>query len=271
MKPPAWIAQLVREGSVPHSQVGNTATLDQLRALQLIAGEVQGSRRRVFVRDQIAFTRWVAGAYPAEVAAPVDGRRAANIARARRSKAGVTTHDAQPLMLRWFSPEPTSPWADLTRRCGIVGVTTNHISALDLPEPWTLLTVENWESFVALEYQPQARTILAVYTSGNPADSTLRVLAALQPPPTQAIHLGDYDWAGLAIFRRIRAMLPMLSLYVPDDVAALFRDFAGHELVAGQTPLVLRPDDPAEVQRVITLIEQHNAGLEQEIVAPPQF
>ncbi|MEI6776439.1 MAG: Wadjet anti-phage system protein JetD domain-containing protein [Chloroflexales bacterium] len=273
MKPPAWIAQLAREGLVAFSRVdrAGTETLDQLCALQLIAVEVQGNRRRVIVRDRIALTRWVAGAYPDEVAAPVTGRRAANIARARQSKAGVSTHDTQPLILRWFSPDPTVPWADLTHRCGIVGIMTNHISELDLPEYWTLLTVENWESFVVLDYQPQTNTILAVFTGGNIADSTLRVLAALQPPPVRAIHFGDYDWSGLAIFRRIRTMIPILSFYVPDDVADLFRNFAGYGLLEGQIPLVPQPDDPAEVQRVIALIEQHNAGLEQEIVAPPRF
>ncbi|NTU81845.1 MAG: hypothetical protein HGA45_21125 [Chloroflexales bacterium] len=64
-------------------------------------------------------------------------------------------------------------------------------------------------------------------------------------------------------------MLPMLSLYVPNDVSELFRDFAGHGLLLGQRPLAARQDDPAEVRRVIALIEHHNAELEQEIVLPP--
>lgn len=71
------------------------------------------------------------------------------------------------------------------------------------------------------------------------------------------------------LYRRVRAALSRSELYVPDDIAALFVRFAGHGLLAGQPPLVEREDDPGEVRQVIALIAQHNAGLEQEIVAAP--
>lgn len=108
-----------------------------------------------------------------------------------------------------------------------------------------------------------------MYTSGNIADATLRMLAALESPPTHAIHFGDYDWSGLAIYRRLRAALPMIKLYVPENIAVLFPQFAAHKLLMGQPPLAVQADDPIEVRQVIALIEQHNAGLEQEIVPPP--
>jgi hypothetical protein len=63
----------------------------------------------------------------------------------------------------------------------------------------------------------------------------------------------------------------MVTLYVPDDIGDLFHNFAGHRLLEGQPPLVLRQDDPAEVRQVLALIATHNAGLEQEIVASPQL
>jgi hypothetical protein len=203
--------------------------------------------------------------------APVAGQRAANVARARNSKSGVATHVAQPLLLRWFGPEPAVRWAELTRSCGIVGVTSDRLATLDLPQHWTLLTVENWEPFLALDYAPQTRAIVAVFTGGNIAEATLQALAALRPTPARALHFGDYDWSGLAIYRRMQAALPQLSLYVPDDLAALFRDFAGHDLLLGQLPLVAQADDPPELREVIALIAQHNAGLEQEIVSPPEL
>jgi hypothetical protein len=223
----------------------------------------------VAVIDKPGFAQWLQGAYPASEEPPIAGLRAANIARAGHSKAGRATHEAQPVLLRWFSPDPQAPWAALTRRCGIVGTTTAHIDTLGLPINWTLLTVENWEPFLGLEYAPQAGDIVAIYTGGNIAEATLRMLAALEPAPARAIHLGDYDWSGLAIYRRIRAALPQIELYVPGDIAALFARFASHGLLAGQPPLAARVDDPAEVRQAIALIAQHNAGLEQEIVAPP--
>ncbi len=271
MKPPAWIAQLARDGTVAYSQLNreSEAVLEQLLALRLVAVEVRGSRRRVVVQDNEALVAWLAATYPARELSPVPGRRAENIARAGQSKTSAPTHDVQPLLLRWFSSDPASPAAELTRRWGIIAITTDRILALEVPEPWTLLTVENWEPFLALNYAPVDHTILAVFTSGNIADHSLRALASIQPAPVRAVHFGDYDWSGLAIFRRIQALLPRIELYVPGDIDDLFRRFAHHGLLNGQLPLAPRPEDPTEVQQIIDLIATSNAGLEQEVVSPP--
>jgi hypothetical protein len=272
MKPAAWIACLIRDGSIGYSHISRESLplVEQLQALGLVALEIQGNRRRVLVRDQAAFQNWFDITYPMLQPAPTPGRRAANIARTRQSKRGTATHDAQPLLLRWFSSDPSSPWAVLTQRCGMVGITSDRMDVLDIPESWVLLTVENWESFLALDYLPQT-TIVAIFTSGNIAESTLRQLALLQPPPTEAIHFGDYDWSGLAIFRRIQSFLPQLRLYVPSDIEELFSTFASYAILNGQLPLAVRPDDPAEVRRIIELIATFNAGLEQEVVVPPRI
>lgn len=271
MKPPAWIAQLAHEGRVAYSRLNQDGEqiLAQLRALRLVTLGVHNTRRLIVVIDKPGFAQWYQGTYTTPQEPPVAGPRAANIARAGHSKAGATTHEAQPVLLRWFSPNLEAPWPALTQRCGIVGTTTTHISALEFPTNWTLLTVENWEPFLRLEYAPQTGDIVAAYTGGNIADATLRMLATLESPPAHAVHFGDYDWSGLAIYRRLRAALPMIKLYVPENIAALFPQFAAHKLLMGQPPLAVQADDPIEVRQVIALIEQHNAGLEQEIVAPP--
>jgi len=247
------------------------AVLEQLLALRMVAVDVRGSRRRVVVQDTEALAAWLTAAYPASELSPVPGRRAENIARAGQSKTGTATHDVQPLLLRCFSPDQRDACAELTRRWGIIGITTDRIRALELPEPWTLLTVENWEPFLALNYAPADHTIVAVFTSGNIADRSLQALASIQPAPTRAVHFGDYDWSGLAIFRRIQALLPRIGLYVPDDIDDLFRRFAHNGLLIGQLPLTPRPEDPAEVQQIIDLIAISNAGLEQEVVVPPRL
>jgi hypothetical protein len=273
MKPPAWIAQLAHEGRVAYSRLNQDGEqiLAQLRALRLVTLGVHNTRRLIVVIDKPGFAQWYQGAYTTPQEPPVAGLRAANIARAGHSKAGATTHEAQPVLLRWFSPNPEAPWAELTRRCGVVGITSDRLAALDLPERWTLLTVENWEPFLALDYDPQTGAVVAVFTGGNIAQTTLQALTALRPVPARAMHFGDYDWSGLAIYRRIRTSFPQIEFYVPADIATRFQQFANHALLMGQPPLVVRADDPAEVQQVIALIAQHNAGLEQEIVAPPPF
>jgi len=243
--------------------------LAQLKTLGLAVEEVQGSKRRVTTHDGPALERWIAATYSPPVESPLPGRRAGNIARARRSKAGVSTHDVQPLLLRWFEPDASAPLAELTQRMGLVGLTTDRVASLRPPAPWNLLTVENWESFVATSYEHCTATVVVTYTGGNIADATVRALASIQPPPERALHFGDYDWAGLTIYRRMRATIGRLQLYVPDDLAALFARFADPEVIMGQVPLTAREDDALEVRQVIALIARHNGGLEQEIVMLP--
>ncbi|WP_129630833.1 Wadjet anti-phage system protein JetD domain-containing protein [Candidatus Oscillochloris fontis] len=271
MQPPAWITQLADNEAVAYSQIRpkDKVLLEQIQALRLVEIATQGNQRRVVIINKEGFSQWFRTKYPETALAPVTGQRAANIARAGHSKAGVATHKAQPILLRWFSTDPNSTWADLTRRCGIIGITSDRLATLDLPPYWTLLTIENWEPFLAVDYAPQTGAIITIFTGGNIAETTLQALATLRPTPTQAIHFGDYDWSGLAIYRRIRATIPQCLLYIPTDIALLFRNFASHDLLIGQSPLVVREDDPPEFHEVTMLIAQYNAGLEQEIIAPP--
>lgn len=273
MRPPAWILRLVREGSVPRRQITSESewVLEQIAALGLITEEVQGNRRRVVVRDLPALDRWVTDTYPPPAETPIAGLRAGNIARVRRSKAGLSTHDVQPLLLRWFAPDVNAPLAELTRRLGLVGLATDRIAELQLPTTWILLTVENWESFMAADYEGCTETVIVFYTGGNIASATLRALADIQSIPQYAIHFGDYDWAGLAIYRRLHIAIPSIRLYIPSNIDTLFAQFADTGLLIGQTPISARDDDPPNVHTVIDLIARYNAGLEQEIVSPPRF
>lgn len=273
MSPPAWIARLVRERSISRASVGRESewALGQLIALGLVSEEVRGNRRRVVVRDSVALEQWTVAAYPLPVETPLPGVRAGNIARSRRSKAGTSTHTVQPLLLRWFDPHPESALTNVTQRFGLVGITTDHIAALQPTPPWTLLTVENWESFLGTQYERCEETVVVIYTGGNIADTTVQALATIAPPPQHTLHFGDYDWTGLAIYRRLHAAIPALQLYVPEEITALFAQFANTSLLVGQVPLVAHVNDSPAVRQVIALIAQYNAGLEQEIVPPPRF
>ena len=272
MRPPAWVLRLARDGSVPRSQVTNDSVwvLEQTTALGLTVEEVQGSRRRVVARDPAALERWLGDTYPPSVETSLPGRRAGNIARARRSKLGVSAHDAQSLLLRWFDPDSSALLAELTDRFGLVGLSTDRMAELPLPAAWTLLTIENWEPFLAADYRGCTDAVVVVYTGGNIAGAILHGLMNL-PPPQRAIHFGDYDWAGLAIYRRLRAAIPSMQLYLPDDIERLFAQFADPAVLLGQEPILARDDDPPSLRNVVELIAQHNAGLEQEIVPLPRL
>src|SRR5690606_16833309 len=98
---------------------------------------------------------------------------------------------------------------------------------------------------------------------------TLAVLSHITPPPATVRCFVDYDWTGLRIYERIRRYFPLLDLYLPPDLETLFAQHSRHDLASSQQPLFL--DDDPVAQRVTRLIQQYNAGLEQEIVSPPSY
>lgn len=270
MQAPVWLERMIANGSVSYRDIPVTDRdlVEQLRRLELVTVAVKGTRRYVEVANYAVLIEWMERKFAAPPVVP-DGQRAANMYRTRDSKRGAKRHPIQPLLLRCFSADTAWLWAALTQRCGMVGFTSDRIHELAPPAPWRLVTVENWEPFTRATYAPHEGAVVVLYTSGQISEVALRAVAAIQPPPVACLHAGDYDWDGLAIYRRIRAVLPSAQLYVPADLDDLFRTAANHELARRQVPAPSLPDDPPEVQRVIALISHWNAGLEQEIVPLP--
>jgi hypothetical protein len=221
MERPNWMSKLLEQGYAAYSQAGSLASqkiVARLAALRLIKVEVQGSRRKIVVLDSDQLQRWVEANYPVvdPVATAALPARSQNIARRRSSKAGQTRHKVQPVLLKWFDPNPGAPLAQLTRQNGLMGLTSDRLNGLGLPQSWWLLTVENWEAFYRLDYPELATLIVAVYLGGHVAEVTLTALACLTPPPARVLHFGDYDWTGLAIFQRVQAvLLPLRYTFRP--------------------------------------------------------
>lgn len=274
MARPSWLAELLEQGSVAYSRLRSTEaykTLQTLQTLELVKVATHKTRRTITVLDLGAFTRWLDSNFPAEDAlAELLPARAQNIARERDSKAGVTTHAVQPVLLKWFDPNPDTPLAQLSQTYGMVGVTSDRLTALALPATWYLLTVENWESFYTLSYPSCRVPVMIVYLGGNVSDVVLAALADLTPCPAAILHFGDYDWAGLMIFQRVETWLPQAQLYVPPNLADLFQRYSKRELVEKQAVAFLDLQHP-QCQSVIACISQYNAGLEQEIVPAPAW
>lgn len=265
MTRPAYLTALLETGNIAHSSV-RFSVLSELQALDLVVVESNRSRRRVIVKNLDAFTEWLDAHYPP---APSDLDtllpRAQNMARTRSSKSGATTHEVQPVLIKWFGPRNLEP-ARLTARYGLLAAASNRVSDLAWPAIWHLLLVENWESFHTLDYPLDDRAIVAVYLGGHVPNVTLEALGTVTPPPSRSLCFVDYDWTGLHLYARVRRYLPSVDLYLPPDLEFLFALYARYDLATVQPPFL--DDDPAS-QRVITLIQQYNAGLEQEIVSPP--
>jgi len=274
MRHPRWITTLLERDTVAYS--GAQSRSDQemvtiLEVLGLVRVETRRSRRTIVVINREQFARWVEAQYPERpVGDTVLSSRARNIVQRGASKSGRATHDVQPILLRWFAAERDTLWARLTHEWGIAALTSDHLDHLELPPLWWLLTIENWESMYSLAYPDPTIPIIAVWLSGNPANVVLQALARMRPPPACLLHFGDYDWSGLEIFRRLRAVMPEAALYVPSDIESLFQQHRNRTLLDGQLstaqPMIA---DPA-CQLVADLIARYNGGLEQEIVpAPP--
>jgi hypothetical protein len=267
VNPPAYLTALLETGSTAYSSVSG-AVLRELESLDLVRIQTHKSRRHLVVTKPDAFADWLDAHYPP---APSNReallRRAENITQSRNSKSGATTHDIQPVMLKWFGAPDLEP-VRLTAVYGLVAATSKRVVDLPWPDVWHLLLVENWESFYALDYPSVKTTIVAIYLAGQVPDVTLAALSRITPPPSTTRCFVDYDWSGLYIYARIRRYFPVLDLYLPPDLESLFAQYARHDLATSQ-PLFL-DDDPA-TERVIRLIQQYNAGLEQEIVSPPSY
>ncbi len=271
MNLPRWIARLRDTSHTSASSVPSPdqATLQQLLAIGLLEIARHGSQRSYHVSDPAAFQLWVDRKYPPHTEPTADqGLRAQNIIRARDSKAGKRTHEQHAVLMRWFAHDPSHPLAAWTATFGVASCTNTTLAALPLPSAWQLITVENWESFMGLAYDSPPIPIMAVYTGGQIADAVIAGVAAL-PPPQKAVHFGDYDWAGVSIFRRLATAIPHMTFYIPPDIDTLFTRYGNHALITNQSPLALLPSDTPEVQHIIRLISLHNSGLEQEIVSPP--
>jgi len=109
-----------------------------------------------------------------------------------------------------------------------------------------------------------------VYLSGNVSDRLIDALKTFDRLPESVMHFGDYDWEGLYIFQRLQKSMPPARLYIPEDIQSLFEHFGDRKLIEKQKPKASFDMGNQECLPIIKLIEQSNAGLEQEIVDLPE-
>ncbi|RJQ85034.1 MAG: hypothetical protein C4519_03790 [Desulfobacteraceae bacterium] len=266
MKRPTWLISLLEKGAVAHS-AADRRIVDELLTLGIIGLKSTGLRQTVSAIDPAQLRLWVEARYPLPAIDPDTlPSRVGNIVRSGSSKTGHSSHAVLPLHFKWFGH---GPLARMTSAYGMMAVLTDRVPHLPVPDRWRLLTIENWEPFHRSDYAGAPIPVMAVYLGGNVSDTVIEALKGFRNPPEAVLHFGDYDWDGLYIFQRLNTALPSARLYVPPDIEALFAQFGSRRLLERQKRKTgLDPAGP-ECRRIITQIEQHNAGLEQEIVALP--
>lgn len=269
MNRPSWLTTLVEKGSVGHS-LANQKILKELINLGIVCIKAAGIRRTVVVADPPQLIQWLRARYPAHAIDPdALPTRKGNIVRSGGSKAGKCSHDVLPFQFKWFGSKDDA-WAQMTKEYGMAAVLTDRLAGLTLPARWRLLTIENWEPFYRADYSDASVAHMAVYLGGNVSDLLIDGLKSFRHPPESVMHFGDYDWEGLYIFQRLQKAIPSARLYIPGNIESLFEQFGDRKLVEKQKRKSAFDMKNSECRPIINLIEQFNAGLEQEIVALPK-
>ena len=269
MNRPPWLTTLLEKGAVGRS-AANPRIVKELITLGIVGIRSSGLRQSVIATDAAQLERWLQARYPEHAVDPESlPTRAGNIVRAGSSKTGKSAHAVLPFLFKWFG-RPGDLWTQMTRAYGMAAVLTDRLADLPLPAAWRLLTIENWETFQRADYTAAPAPVMVVYLSGNVAERLIGALGALRPAPQAVLHFGDYDWEGLYFFQRLQKTLSAARLYMPDDIEDLFRQFGKRTLIDKQKRRAGFDMAHPACLPVIRLIEQHNAGLEQEIVALPE-
>ena len=270
MKHPSWLATLVDRGAVAHS-TANQNILNELITLGIVTIKTAGTHRTVVAVSPEQLRKWFDARYPdhgrVSDAAHV---RESNIVHSGGSKTGNSAHGVLSFQFKWFG-QKTDLWTQITTTYGIAAVLTDRLAELTLPAGWHLLTVENWEPFFRADYSGASVPVMVGYLGGNAPGSVLDALKIFSIPPESVLHFGDYDWDGLYIFQRLKKVMPYARFHIPSNLEALFKQYGNRKLIENQRRKSLLDEDSIECLQVVKLIEQYNAGLEQEIVGLPEW
>lgn len=269
MKRPPWLTTLLDKGSVGHS-AANRKILNELMTLGIVCIKTAGMRRTVMVTHPSQLIQWLRARYPQHAIDPETlPTRQGNIIRSGSSKIGKRSHDVLPFHFKWFGRD-SDPFAQLTKAYGMAAVFTDRLVDLPMPAKWRLLTVENWEPFYRADYTGAPVAVMVAYLGGNVSDISINALKTFRHPPERLVHFGDYDWEGLYIFQRLQKAVPSARLYIPENVETLFKQYGRRKFLEKQKRKAAFDMANSACLPVIKLIEQYNAGLEQEIVQLPE-
>ena len=268
------LATLLQQGSLPKSACSG-AFLKLLKPLigGVVVEERSGTGRRLVVCDMPALQHFVKARFPDAATSKGTHSRIVGVARFRDSKA-LAADTSDIVMLRAWSNEALwrddvrVPAATATTMHGVFSFVLAPNSRYELRVPCAL--VENPAMLFAFERLGLTSSIpVALYAGGRVSTRVLNWLAGIAHPDFRLIHLPDYDPVGLSEFVRVRSALGgRAALHLPSGLEVAFSRFSNTGLLrraASQSLLPgLRASPLPEVRCILTLIERHNAGLEQE-------
>lgn len=269
----AKLCALLAGGSLQASDCGQAflKLVAPLLAGNVLAWQRSGAGRRLVANDADALKQFCQQQFP-NADLPVNaGGRVSGVGRFRNTKA--TANDENEIVsLRVWRDEalcengkPVGA-AIATVTNGVFSFLLSKRHSYELRGHCAL--VENPAVFTAFE-ELDLDVGATVYGHGRISGRLIDWLARTTDSGFQLIHLPDYDPVGLSEYQRLQSRLgSRVQLHLPTDLETRFARFSNRELLEkGNSQSVLaqlrRSALPA-IQRVVQLIDRHNAGLEQE-------
>ncbi len=270
----AVLHRLALEGSVAESSCGPSLrkVLGPLLRGGILARQKSGAGQRIAVINQSRFVAFLAREFPHEQAAvskmPV---RVQGVARFRDTKTVRGASDEIVCVRGWHdgallrNGDPVAV-AQPTRDHGVFAFLLMGNSAYQLRG--AVATVENPTLFAHFD-RLHAGFDLVLYTSGRLSRRLIAWLALQAASGLKLVHFGDYDPAGLDDYRRLRtACGEAVTLHCPEGLPRLFRTYGNSRLLDGANTQALlkrlRTSQDPTITSIVTLIDESNAGLEQE-------
>lgn len=262
------------EGSLASSRLTerDRSRLQSLFATGVLEVVRSGAGKTVVVHNRDAFDTFILRNYPSglegreEAATP----RSKAVAELRDSKKARETGPLV-VLLRGFencylrSGTEVLPVADLT---ALAGVAALHLGGKEWEYTGVLAIVENLEVFWNFEKLGTGAQ-MALYAGGRLSGRILGWLGSQSMARARIIHCGDYDPVGLDEYLRLKDACPeRAELFLPSDLEALLSRYGKSELLQGSNGAILarlRKTEDLEVRRLVTMLDRHGVGLEQEI------
>ncbi len=269
----AKLRLLLAEGFMARSSCGESflTLLKPLLIAEVVTEGRAQSGRRLIVRDSTTLRDFLERQFPDAATSDDALNRTIGIARFRDSKALASDTPEIVLIRVWRDSaldqdgQPIGA-ASATTEHGVFSFLLGSDCVYSLHGPCAL--VENPAVFTCFE-QLSLDIGLVIHGRGRASERLLKWLASQSSPDFSLLHLPDYDPVGMEEFERLRyALAARVRLHLPADLDARFAKFANRSLLdkeRNRTTLSrLRRSSSLEVQRVVALIDRHNAGLEQE-------
>lgn len=276
----ARFVELASSGSLPASSLSASfrTALQPLLDSAVLTEQRSGAGRRIVVLHPEALSLFIQNRFPSTDSS--ESGRTAGVALFRNSKS-VANQTPPVLRIRaWHDPallldQSCTHAAAATQRHGLFACVLSHPDRYQLTQPCAL--IENPEVFLRF-HELNLATPVAIDGHGRLHSRILDWLASHASPTFSVLHLPDYDPTGLSEFVRLHQHLGhRVSLHLPPDLDSLFARYSNPALLDpthSRAALArLRSSSIPEVRTVCSLIDRHNAGLEQEallLAAPPR-